>query len=268
MLRIPLLVLAAAASAFPFADAGGQVERLPVLMYHHLVTDEPESDAELHVDCFQKQMQFLHEHGYATLTLEEFERHHAQGAFPERSLLITFDDGYRSFLEHAYPLLRTFGFSSVVFPVVGLMPGLQRHIVFVDHLSFHEIRLMESLGGRIDVGSHTYDLHDYGDAEHAMALRQPGESVCDHHDRVRRDLLTSKLLLEAQTDREIDALAWPYGITTEALVDVAAEVGFALQFTTDVGYVTAATPLTALPRFNVAAGPGPCFREVVEQTLD
>ena len=268
MLRIPLLLLVAATAASPWVFAGSEVERLPVLMYHHLVTGEPESDAELHVDCFRNQMQFLSDHGFTTLTLEEFQRHHETGAFPERSLLITFDDGYRSFLEHAHPVLLEFGFSSVVFPVVGLRPGLQRHVIWTDHLSFHELRLMANEGGLIDLGSHTFDLHHQCEAGGAIVLRQPDEGAAEHRDRVHTDLLTSKLLLELQTDRDITALAWPYGVFTSELVHLAAELGFVMQFTTDPGYVTAETSLTALPRFNVAAAAEPCFREVIEQTLE
>ena len=268
MLRIPLFLLAAAAAAATPVFAGSQVERLPVLMYHHLVTGEPESAAELHVDCFRNQMQFLHDHGFTTLTLEEFQRHHEAGSFPERALLITFDDGYRSFLEHAHPVLLEFGFSSAVFPVVGLRPGLQRHVIWADHLSFHELRLMLNEGGLIDIGSHTFDLHHQCDAERAIVLRQPDEGAAEHRDRVHTDLLTSKLVLELQTDRDITALAWPFGVFTCELAHLAAELGFVLQFTTEPGYVTAETSLTALPRFNVAATVEPCFREVVEQTLE
>lgn len=268
MLRTPLHLLVAAAAASPWAFAGSEVERLPVLMYHHLVTGEPESAAELHVDCFRNQLEFLHDHGFTALTLAEFQRHHETGTYPERSLLITFDDGYRSFLEHAHPVLLEYGFSSVVFPVVGLRPGLQRTVVWADHLSFHELRLMMTEGGLIDLGSHTFDLHHQCEAERAIVLRQPDEGAAEHRDRVHDDLLASKLLLELQTDRAITALAWPYGVFTSELVDLAAGLGFVMQFTIAPGYVTAETSLTALPRFNVAAAVEPCFREVLEQTLE
>lgn len=100
--------LALLAGMLGSALAGGQ-DRLPVLMYHHLVTEAPASAGELHGDCFERQMRYLHEQGFTTLTLAEFVEHHTKGAFPARSLLIAFDDGYRSFLEHAYPVLRTYG---------------------------------------------------------------------------------------------------------------------------------------------------------------
>ncbi len=257
-----LLVLAMTAPGL----AAGDGARLPVLMYHHLVTDAPTSEAELHVDCFRNQMQFLFDHGFTTLTLAEFEAYHAAGDFPPRAVVITFDDGYRSFLEHAHPILDAFGFHAVLFPVVSLRPGLQRAIVWSDHLSFHEIRAMAQGAGHLEVGSHTYDLHHLTDHELPAVLRQPDESPCDHEARVHDDLLLSQMLLAAQTDQAVTALAWPYGAFEPAVVDVAQGLGFSLLFTTEPGYVTPCAPLTALPRFNVAADAGACFQDVVRGT--
>ena len=247
--------------------AAGDTAQVPVLMYHHLVTGTPNSEAELHVDCFRNQMQFLHDHGFTTLSLAELEAHHEAGSFPARSVVITFDDGYRSFLEHAHPVLEAFRFDAVLFPVVSLRPGLQRAIVWTDHLSFHEIRAMAQGAGLLEVGSHTYDLHHLTDDELPAVLRQVDESPCEHEARVREDLMLSQMLLGVQTDQAVTALAWPFGAFDAAAVEVAQDLGFSLLFTTISGYVTPCAPLTALPRFNVAAGTGPCFREVVEGTL-
>ena len=247
--------------------AAGDAAKVPVLMYHHLVTGTPSSEAELHVDCFRSQMQFLHDYGFTTLTLAELEAYHAAGRFPARSVVITFDDGYRSFLEHAHPVLDAFGFDAVLFPVVSLRPGLQRAIVWSDHLSFHEIRAMAQGASLLDVGSHSYDLHHLTDHDLPAVLRQPGESPCQHEARLRDDLLLSQMLLAAQTDQTVTALAWPFGAFDAAAVDVAQDLGFSLLFTTEPGYVTPCAPLKALPRFTVAAGAGPCFREVVEGRL-
>lgn len=267
----PCLLLMLGWSALFAADAGSDPEalhdRLPVLVYHHLVTEAPQSGAELHVDCFAWQMGTLYDAGFSTLTLADLQRHHEAGGFPERSVLITFDDGYRSYLEHAHPILQAYGFGAVLFPVVALRPGLQRAVVWAEHLSFHEIRWMCADGGAIDVGSHTYDLHHVSDAGLAAALHQPGETGGEHLGRVFDDLHLSRVLLEAQVDREIEALAWPYGVVTPELVEVAVAVGFSLLFTTEEAYVTPESDLTALPRFHVANGARERFIEILEGAL-
>jgi len=262
MLGLSLLFAANAGS-----DAEVLHDRIPVLVYHHLVTEASQSGAELHVDCFAWQMRTLYDAGFSTLTLAELQRHHDAGGFPERSVLITFDDGYRSYLEHAHPILQAYGFGAVLFPVVALRPGLQRAVVWAEHLSFHEIRWMCADGGAIDVGSHTYDLHYVSDAGLAAALRQPGETSGEHLGRVFDDLHLSRVLLEAQVDREVAALAWPYGIAKPALVDVAVAAGFSLLFTTEEGYVTPESDLTALPRFHVADGARERFLKILEGAL-
>ncbi|TVR92609.1 MAG: hypothetical protein EA416_07060 [Trueperaceae bacterium] len=260
MLQVSLLAGVALAGA-------AMTDRIPVLMYHHLVEHTPRASSELHVDCFAAQMAFLAAHGYRPLTLDEFSDYQAAGAFPERSLLITFDDGYRSFREHAFPVLQRHGFPAVVFPLVATRPGLQRVVLFSDQLSFHDLRAMAADGGLIEVGSHSYDLHHYGEHGVPAALRQPGETTSDHLERVRADLVLSRMLLEQQTDQAITALAWPFGVSSEAVATVAEGVGFELQFTTDEGYVTADSSRDALPRFNVAALEGHCFTRVVTRAL-
>lgn len=275
---VSIAVLLFAALAAAGRDPGGasssapppvpSSDRIPVLMYHHIVEREPENSAELHRDCFETQMAYLAANGYQPLTLEAFVAYHEAGAFPERSLLITFDDGYASFREHAFPVLQRYGFPVVVFPVVSTRPGLQRVELFSAPLSFHDLRAMAAQGGLVETGSHSYDLHWYSDAGVPAALRQVGEGSDEHVERVRDDLLLSRLLLERQTDQEVTALAWPYGVSDPTVVAVAAEVGFELQFTTDEGYVSADTDLAAIPRFNVAALEGSCFTCVVRREAE
>lgn len=267
LMALSLAAVAGGAVAGSAETVTATSDRIPVLMYHHLVEDAPQGSAELHVDCFEAQMAFLAEHGYRPLTLDEFVAFHAAGSFPARSLLITFDDGYRSFRELAFPVLERYGFAAVIFPVVSTRPGLQRIELFSEHLSFHDLRSMTAAGGVIDVGSHSYDLHlELADGVPA-ALRQPQETALEHAGRVRDDLTLSRLLLQQQTDQDVTALAWPYGVTSAAATAIAAEVGFMLQFTTEEAYVTVETPLAELPRFNVAALEGNCFTCVVTRAL-
>lgn len=74
---------------------------LPVLMYHHIVEDgEPCNDMTITVSRMEQDLRWLTEHGYHTVLPREL----AGGEpLPEKPLLITFDDGYRSQLRAALP---------------------------------------------------------------------------------------------------------------------------------------------------------------------
>ena len=85
---------------------------LPVLMYHHIVEDgEPCNDMTITVSRMEQDLRWLTEHGYHTVLPREL----AGGEpLPEKPLLITFDDGYRSNYELLFPLLQAYQMKAVV----------------------------------------------------------------------------------------------------------------------------------------------------------
>lgn len=80
--------------------------RLPVLMYHHVVYDWQEcNEMTVTAGRLERDLQWLAESGYEAVLPREL----AEGApLPEKPVLITFDDGYRSNYELAYPLLQKY----------------------------------------------------------------------------------------------------------------------------------------------------------------
>lgn len=100
-------------------------------------------------------MRFLHEAGYRTLNLVDVAESMRKGlSFPERSLVITFDDGYRSVYEQAFPVLQRYQMTANVFLTVGRtkterLPSMEDRPM----LSWTEIREMHHAG--IAFGGHT-----------------------------------------------------------------------------------------------------------------
>ena len=234
---------------------GQETSSLTVLVYHDITTDDIVSDGScIRLDDFIKQMDYLAEHDYQTLGLEEFMACYQQDGFPEKSVMITFDDGYQSFLHLAYPVLKEHDFHAVIFPIVSLTPGLEQDMIFNQHLTFHDLRLMDKESGLVDIGSHTYDLHYYSDSSEPAVKRQKGEGRSDYKDRIEKDLRVSKDILELQTGKSIDALAWPYGIANRTAVQIAKDLDYRLLFTLLKGPITPDTPLDRLPRNAVSSG--------------
>ena len=74
---------------------------VPVLNYHQ-INDEKHSALTLHVDQFKEQMEYLHNHGYNTITLNQLYDYLQNGSdLPEKPIVITFDDGY---VDHSFRL--------------------------------------------------------------------------------------------------------------------------------------------------------------------
>ena len=89
---------------------------IPVLMYHHVL---PESGfIASTVEQFEAQMRFLAENRWHTLTSEEFAAFkRREFSPPKKSLLITFDDGWRDNAVYAYPILKKYRLKATIFLV-------------------------------------------------------------------------------------------------------------------------------------------------------
>lgn len=227
--------------------------RVIVLTYHDLVNGKPINGSQLNIADFKAHMDYLYYNNYRTLSLTEFLFYYRQKNFPPRSILLTFDDGYESFYNRAYPILKQYGFKAVIFPVLGYTPGIQQRHLWVKHLSFHQIRLMDKESGLIDVGVHTFDLHHKENKKPAL-YQQKGESPADYQARLTKDLRMAKDLLELETGQPVIALSWPFGKTNGLANEVALSLGYRLIFTIHPAPVTPETPFDKIPRYLIDNG--------------
>ena len=121
-------------------------DSLSILTFHSL--DDCSSVISFSPALFRSGMAKLHESGYRTLGLLDVVDCLRRGApFPDRSLAITFDDGYQSVYDEAFPALQRYGMSATVFLTVGekatrsvnRLPSLSDRPM----LAWHEIREMQ-----------------------------------------------------------------------------------------------------------------------------
>jgi len=142
----------------------------------------------------------LHDSGYRTLSLLEAVDYLRYGKpFPERSFVITFDDGYQSVYEEAFPVLQRYGMSATVFLAVGekgtaksngCLPSLEGRPM----LSWDEIREMQRHG--IAFGAHSLT--------HPDLTRLPS-------DRVEAEICDSRTIIEDALGAAAACFAYPYG---------------------------------------------------------
>lgn len=83
-------------------------DNVVVLMYHHLSEKPmPQFPWILSVDRFEDQMKLLKEEGFHVITMEQYRAFMLNnGSIPDNAVLLTFDDGYESFYEFAFPILK------------------------------------------------------------------------------------------------------------------------------------------------------------------
>lgn len=174
---------------------------LPVVTFHDIGT------TQFSTGLFKRCLMRWRAAGYQSLDLPTFTRA-LDEQLPEKSIVISFDDGYRSTYETAFPLLLDFGFKACLNVITGdsvrrtYLPSFEGH----DMLSWAELREMQQAG--FSIGSHTMTHPDL------TRLSDAGAAA---------ELFGSKQLLEDRLGVSIDSCAYPYGRHDERIRSITGE---------------------------------------------
>ena len=244
-----------------------QIIELPVLIYHHFVEPgEPTDAMKVTIDSFEAQIKALSENGYGAVDMLDLIAYVENGIeLPEKPVLITFDDGYRSNITLAAPVLRKYGMKATVF-VVGVSVGADTYkdtgVAITPHFTWEEALEYSDV---INLQSHTYDLHRSqeldGDKYRFAAVPAPGEDDAAYVKLFSEDIIKLKSELESNMGTELVAFAYPHGATHDIAEVVLSENGIYATFGTEEGYNTIVKglpqSLRALKRFSVYSSTTP-----------
>jgi biofilm PGA synthesis lipoprotein PgaB len=275
MPRILLSLLFLCAGAAPPAFAGNS-EKILILSYHEVADAKDALDKVYAVapTMFVRQMDWLRNHGYHFVTVDDLLADEAgRRPLPDQAVLLTFDDGYKSMYEKAWPLLKAWKIPSVV-AVVGSWEDDRTQVDFdgkiiprAKLMSWPELRQLAD-SGLVEIGSHSFDLHrgipgnPQGNVQPAGITRrwlgtaQGYETEAAYEKRVETDLARSSADIKAHVGRTPRVIAWPYGRYNRELQQAAARHGMSIGLTLDDGANLADTPLGRLRRVLVDSSMG------------
>lgn len=194
---------------------------IPIIYYHRIAKDI--NDAGKHgifvtEKQFEDHLRYLKKEGFKTFTFEEALQI-KKNCIPGKYVIITFDDGYEDNYTLAFPILKKYGFTAIIFLVAGLEFNSwdeQSDEPKLKMLNQQQIREMTEYG--IEFGSHTLS--------HADLSKEPEE-------KVKVELADSKKIIEAKVGKEITSLAFPYGNCNETVKTIAKETGYKFVYATD-----------------------------------
>lgn len=188
---------------------------IPVLCYHNLA---PQSKGRmiLAAKVFEEQMRYLKNQGFRVINLREFvEFVSLKRQLPRRSVLLTFDDGYRSFQQYALPLLKELGFTATLFVYTDYVAGGG------NAFTWDELKKLEQDG--FDIQAHS--------KSHGDMVRGVKEPAGEYEKRLEAELVQPRALFEKHLGRAPDILAYPYGRQDETVVRRTRERGYTAAFT-------------------------------------
>lgn len=227
-----------AATMLLVAPANNAAEHGVITTYHHVANDTPPSTTILPAD-FRKHLEHLRDNNFNVIPLDQMiEALLRQEPLPEKAVAITFDDGYISIYDTAFPMLQEFGFPFTLFVSTAPIDAGQPNF-----MTWDQIREMSDAG--VIIGNHMVD-HPY------MLDREAGESEGAWIERRRRELLAAEATIERETGQSHRYLAYPYGEYNPALQEMLDDEGFIglAQTSGAVGYHS---DFLALPRFPLAS---------------
>jgi peptidoglycan/xylan/chitin deacetylase (PgdA/CDA1 family) len=237
----------------PPEEAAAQV---PVLSYHHIVSREDLSDSHyikgklnpmvVLKEDFEKQMAYLKEEGYTSLTLSElYDFLAGKKDVPAKSVVITFDDGYKDNYVEAYPILKKYNFTAVSFIITGYVTS-KLHPYVPEEIQYLSLKEIEEGCDVFDYQSHTYNLHQ---REKNRFNQDASYLLTKEANQIEKDLRTSI----RQLDGRKKAFAYPYGEYSPKTINSLINLGFRMAFTVEKKAAERGDRIYEIPRLPVVA---------------
>ncbi len=208
-----------------------------ITIYHHVDDSTPPSTS-LSPEQFREQMEYIRDNDFTVWRLDRLLdalRHHNE--IPERTVAITFDDGYSSIHDTALPMLQELDFPFALFLSTQPIDDGQR-----GYMSWDQIRELSDAG--VMIANHMVS-HPH------MIDNRSGESDRERVERMREELLRAEQRIEEQTGQSHRTLAYPYGEYDLDILEMIEEEGF-VALAQNSGAVGHHSDLRALPRFPLA----------------
>lgn len=240
VLLVGCLLLSLLSGCKSNATAETESVQVPIILYHHLA-QEAQGDMTISESRFREQMEALFEAGYNPVSFDDLIAFvENRTPLPDHPIVITFDDGYMSNYEIAYPILKEYRFKAAIF-IIGVTFGQDTYkdtgFAVSPHFGMEEAREMIS-SGLISIQSHTYDMHrveglDSPDMMRRGVLQTDGESDEDYRAAFIYDYKKSNTLIQEITGESNKVYAYPYGLYNTGTEVWLEDLGVQVTLTTD-----------------------------------
>ena len=197
---------------------------------YHRFGDSRYPSTNIAIDTFRSQLEFLRNFKYTVFTLgDAIEKLQSAAGVPEKTVVLTVDDGYMSFLTGAMPLLREFGFNATLF-INSATVGHK------GYMRWDELRGLVAEG--MEIGNHS--------ATHPYFLDIDEETLLS---KFNEDVGKAQKEIEAHLGIAPKVFSYPFGEYNLDMKRAVQELGFRAAAAQNSGIVYGDSDLYALPRF-------------------
>lgn len=210
------------------------VQALVVLQYHQVGENTPAATS-VKPEQFLQQLEYLEEENFSIWSLPQLTKAlRAKKPLPDKTVVITFDDGYASIYREAFPLLRKRQWPFTIF----INPEVHDK-KFDDFASWAQLQEMAKFGASI--ANHS--------EQHSHLIRKlKGENEPQWLARIEADINNAEKRIKAEVDQSHKTLAYPYGEYNQPLEELLKKMGY-IAFGQHSGAISSLDPAQSLARF-------------------
>jgi peptidoglycan/xylan/chitin deacetylase (PgdA/CDA1 family) len=264
----------AAATAAPVVAATPKVKK-PVVdqtaqtiifCYHLLVDKVRYPGTEITPAAFEAQMKELKDKGITVISMQDLLAwKRGEKNIPPRCAVITFDDGYKSQYEVAWPILKKYGYPFTMFIYTeGVRGG---SLGGGGAITWEQLADMRDNG--VDIEAHSATHQDLREG-HTITLASPGGKKTrtkltgpQYEEWMQNEVVGSKKLLEQRLGIKVNCFAVPFGNYNEHVKEIARNAGYEAMFTVYGQPITFTSPMDAIGRYAIEANKPKVFADAV-----
>lgn len=208
---------------------------VPILTYHNVedvIEGDPKTTVNISTKKFESQIKWLSKHGYKTITMDElYDWKVNNKKIPRKSILITFDDGWKSYYEKAIPILEKYNMKSSVFVIFKYSENSTNN----NYMNFNDIKDIIDKHKNMQVLSHSYNLHKKEKA-----------------DSEKYEIYNNDIKEVAKLGYNIKYYAYPYGHYNDKYIKALKDNNYLMAFTFGpYDFVTKDTDNYEIPRIGI-----------------
>ena len=218
-----------------------------VVLTYHNISSLSLGEITIKPERFENDLKMLRDKGFNVISLKKMiGAMEGKESMPDNAIVITFDDGIKSFYSLAYPLLLKYSMPATNFIITSRNETYNMFHNEDGPLSPYEITDMYG-SGLIDIQSHSNDSHEYVIINSKLKKgpklinriydveTRSLESIEDYEKRVTVDLMKSSEIIYKYTGMPSDVLCFPFGSYNEKIIEIAKNCGFKYFVTTIQG---------------------------------
>ena len=265
---------AAAIAAAPVAAASpkitkpvvDQTAQTLIFCYHRLVDKIRYPGTEITPAAFEAQMKELKDKGITVISMQDLLAwKRGEKNIPPRCAVITFNDGWKSQYEVAWPILKKFGYPVTMFIYTeGVRGG---SLGGGEAITWEQLADMRDNGA--DIEAHTATHQDLREGHNVMVIEPGGKRTrkkltgADYEKWVQNEVVGCKELLEQRLGIKVNCFAVPFGNYNEHVKELARNAGYEAMFTVYGQPITFTSPMDSIGRYAIEANKPKVFADAV-----